>query len=63
VREEQRPERLQELGHLVVELLPDAPREERDALQQPLDVRIDATVGQHRRQRGVRLRELATQLA
>ncbi len=62
VGEEQRGDRVDDLGQLVVELLPDLAGEEGDALEQALDVRVPA-LGQHGRDRRVRRGELAPELA
>jgi hypothetical protein len=63
VREQQRGDRVDDLGQLVVELLPDFPGEERDALEQALDVRIAPALGEERRDGRVGRGELLPQLA
>ncbi len=51
------------LGQLVVELLPNAPGEKRNALEEPLDVGIRAAVRKHRRCERIGIAELAPELA
>ncbi len=62
VREEQRRDRMDDLGQLVVELLPDLPGEERDALEEALDVGITA-LREHGSDGRIGGRELAPELA
>ena len=62
VGEEQRRDRVDDLRQLVVELLADLAREEGDALEEALHVRV-AALGEHGRDRRVRGGELAPQLA
>lgn len=54
---------LDQLGQLVVELLPEFPREKREPLEQALHVRIGTPLGQVRGGSGVRPGELRTHLA
>ncbi len=62
VRKEQRRDRVDHLGELVVELLADLAGQERDALEQALDVRVPALLREHGRDRRVGGGELAPQI-
>ncbi len=49
-----------DLGHLIVELLANAPHHEGRALEKSVHVRVGAPIGKHRRQFRIALAVLAT---
>jgi hypothetical protein len=61
--EEERRDGVDDLGELVVELLADLAGEEREALEEALDVGVAAALGEQRRDGRVCARELSPQLA
>ena len=63
LRDEHRRELLRELGHTVVDALADPRGQEREALQQALDVGIIAALGEQARRRGKCPGELAALVA
>ena len=54
---------MNDLRHLIIELLPNATHKKRDTFEQALDVRVASAVRKHRRKGRIRSGELPPKLA